>query len=127
MSPQTRGTDEPDLRVAFITRKKLPPDKPGAQKYVERFGKNLVCIRHRFDSDLKKRRITIELVVDESDWVKNIKRIAPNKKVKVKIRYGEIELGRLMRSAGGEWDAEEKVWEVAYRALKALGLENRIV
>jgi hypothetical protein len=42
-------------------------------------------------------------VVEEKDWEKNEKRTAPNKTVKVRILYGEVNLGRLVKSAGARW------------------------
>jgi hypothetical protein len=32
-----------------------------------------------------------------------------------------------VKKAGGVWDAERKVWELAYEQVERLGLEGRIV
>ena len=33
--------------------------------------------------------------------------------------------GRLARAAGGKWDPNNKLWELAYKEAMALGLESR--
>ena len=45
----------------------------------------------------------------------------------VKVKYGEIDLGRKVRAAGGKWDKSKRLWELPIEAVQALGLENRIV
>jgi hypothetical protein len=44
--------------------KKLEPNSRGAIKLAERFGKPLLCVRHRVDQDAKHRFNTVELLVD---------------------------------------------------------------
>ncbi len=86
-----------------------------------------MAVRYRYDEKEKKRRITVELVVDERDWEKSTRRKAPNRIVKVRIRFGETGLGLRARSVGGRWNREQKVWEMRYCDAVALGLEKRIV
>jgi len=40
------------------------------------------------------------------------------------VEYGEIQIGRLIKSAGGRWNREKKVWELPYGKAIALGLDN---
>jgi len=70
---------------------------------------------------------TVELIVEENPWDLNKDRIPANKLVGVKVRNGEIQTGRLVRSAGGKWNRARKLWELPYREAIALGLEKRIV
>ena len=50
-----------------------------------------------------------------------------DKIVGVKIRYGEVELGKKTRAAGGKWNQEKQVWELPYGKALNLGLADRIV
>ena len=34
--------------------------------------------------------------------------------VKIRINYGEINLGRAVKSLGGRWNKSKKVWELPY-------------
>ncbi|MHA1231916.1 MAG: hypothetical protein ACTSPQ_14850, partial [Candidatus Helarchaeota archaeon] len=53
--------------------------------------------------------------------------IPNNKIVAIKIKYGEVDLGMRVKSFGGKWDRQAKVWRLPYEAVKALGLEERII
>jgi hypothetical protein len=45
----------------------------------------------------------------------------------LKVAYGEVEVGKAIKAAGGVWDAQRKVWKLAYKQVVALGLTDRIV
>jgi hypothetical protein len=113
--------------LPFIANKKIYPHQPGAAKYLARYGDSLVSVRYRYDAERKKRQITVELVVDERHWEKDVKRIPANRIVKVKIYYGETDLRLRVRSVGAKWDSDNRVWEMKYGDVVALGLEKRIV
>ena len=93
----------------------------------EKFGKDLVCVRYRYDEERKKKIKTAEIIVDEKEWKRDYKRIPANKIMFVRVVYGEIETARLIKSAGGRWNRKEKLWELPYREVKSLGLEDRLV
>ena len=114
-------------RLPFRVVKTLLPHQPGSAKYLAIYGDALTAVRYRYNEKERKRRITVELVVDERDWEKSASRKPPNRIVKVRIRFGETALGLAARSVGGRWNREEKVWEMMYCDAKALGLEKRIV
>jgi len=50
-----------------------------------------------------------------------------NKIMQLKVKHGEINMGKLIRVAGGRWNRKEKVWELPDSEVLALGLEDRIV
>jgi len=50
-----------------------------------------------------------------------------NKIVSIQVEYREIQIGRLIKSAGGRWNREKKVWELPYGEAIALGLDKRII
>lgn len=111
----------------LITEKSLMPGNPGTKKWVERFGKNLICIRYRYDPQRKMKIKTVELIVEEREWTESKTRIPANKLVSVRIKYGETHLGLLVKGAGGAWDRKKKVWILPYGEVKNLGLTHRMV
>ena len=104
------------MRVGLTLR----PGGRGTKKLLAEYGDRLVCVRAR------RRRIkTVEVIVDEVPW--QPRRPSPDRLVSVRIRWGEVELGRRLRQAGGVWRRERGVWEVQYYRAVALGIEDRIV
>jgi len=111
----------------LITRRTVYPGAPGSQKWQKLYGDKLLCVRYKYDDQKNKRITTIELIADEQEWQPNTTFIPKNKIVHLQIKYGEIDLARKVKSLGGKWNKEKKVWEIAYRFVQALGLSNRIV
>jgi len=99
----------------------------GTKKLVQEYGDKLICVRYRYDYERKRKLKTIELIIDEGALVSNSSKIPMNKIMQLKVKYGEINMGKLIRAAGGRWNRKEKVWELPYSEVLALGLENRIV
>ncbi len=109
------------------TIKKIKPGMKGTKKLVNTYGDKLVCVRYRRDDERNRKMKTIELIIDESPVTKNKKSIPANKIMRIEVKYGEVKIGRIIRSAGGRWNAKEKVWELPYKDVVALGLEKRVV
>jgi hypothetical protein len=109
------------------TQRKLIPGQPGTKKWMEKYGEKLVCIRYRYDHERKMKLKTVEMIVEETPWEPAAKKIPANKIVDLRIRFGEIELGRQVKAAGGLWNREQKVWKLAYGEAQRLGLETRII
>lgn len=107
--------------------KTIKPGHPGTKKWIEQFGEKLVCVRYKYDFQRKIKLKTVELIVAEEPWDINKDRIPANKLVGVKVKYGEIETGRIVRAAGGRWNRKKKLWEISYQQVIALGLDDRIV
>lgn len=103
------------------------PNQPGTKALTEKYGKDLVCVRYRYDKERNKKITTAEIIVDETEWKRNDKKIPPNKIMFVATGSGERELAELIKSAGGRWNKEERLWELAYREVKKLRLEDRLV
>ncbi|MFZ2956324.1 MAG: hypothetical protein WA705_05490 [Candidatus Ozemobacteraceae bacterium] len=47
--------------------------------------------------------------------------------VRVRIDWGEFQLGQSVKSSGGQWNAKGKYWEIPLAEVKKLGIENRII
>ncbi len=97
--------------------KKLAPAAPGAKRLTERFGDALDCVRYREEAETGKRLTTVELIVAE--------RPMPARSG-VRIAYGETELRRRVKAAGGIRDAEHKVWRLPNAMIRKLKLEQRV-
>lgn len=92
-SPATRA------RAGAVV-KKLAPGAPGTRRLLQRYGSTLVCVRYReveAPDGANRRQTTIELVIDE--------RPTKPRDAWLRIAYGETELRRAVRQAGGTWDA----------------------
>jgi hypothetical protein len=85
------------------------------------YGETLVCVRYRYDAVRRRRSKTVELVVEEREWMPN------DTPVRVRVAWGEKELGVKVKQAGGRWLSEAKLWELSYGKAVLLGLRERIV
>jgi len=47
----------------------LKPGLKGTKKLTEQYGERLVRVRYRYDEKRKKRLKTVELIVEEIDWI----------------------------------------------------------
>jgi hypothetical protein len=111
----------------LITRRTVYPGQAGSKKWQKLYGDKLLCVRYKYDNHDNKRITTIELIADEQEWKPNKTIIPKNKIVQLRINYGEVDLARKVKSVGGRWNKEKKVWELAYGYVQALGLAKRIV
>jgi len=50
----------------------IKPGQNGTKRYTRQYGDQLVCVRYRYDKSRKKRLTTVELIVDEQDWIQGI-------------------------------------------------------
>lgn len=46
----------------------LKPGQKGTKQLLAQYGDRLICVRHRYDAQRRKRFKTVELVVTERDW-----------------------------------------------------------
>lgn len=107
--------------------RKILPGQPGTKKWIEKYGDKFVCLRYKYDDKSKRKIKTVELLVEEHAWQADKKRIPKNKIVNVKITYGEISYGKIVKAAGGRWNPTTKLWELPYKDVVELGLTDRIV
>lgn len=86
----------------------------------------LVCVLYRYDKVRRKRYKTVELIIEEKDWLQDTP-IPAEWHVYFRIGYGERELRELVKQSGGHWNPERKAWYLAYRKVLEPGLERRIL
>jgi hypothetical protein len=101
-----------------LTRK---PGQKGTKQLKLKYGDALVSVRYRYDEKKRKKYKTVELIVDEHEWMPN------DTPVYVKIAWVETELRIKIKQAGGRWLPEKKLWELVYGKVVKLGLCERIV
>lgn len=111
----------------MAVKRKLLPGEPGTKRLLKKYGESLLCVRYRYDAERHVRMTTVELVEDESPWQRRASRIPANKIVNIAVTYTEEEIRRLVKAAGGRWNPEKKLWELAYKEVLNLGFEDRIV
>ena len=103
------------------TRLTLRPHQRGAKRLLAQYGDRLVCVRHRYDAEQKKRWKTVELIIEEHEW--NPAQVAPaaDQMMWLRVAGGEVDLRGQVKAAGGKWRPQQQVWEVRYDQVVALG------
>lgn len=104
----------------------LSPGANGTKALLKKYGDQLVCVRYRYDKQRHKRLKTVELIVEEKDWHPGTVSY-PDRRVYLRIAYGEAELRELIKRHGGYWSPEKKAWHLSYRKVVELGLEKRMM
>ncbi len=104
----------------------LKPGQRGTKKLLARYGDRLLYVRYRYDEERRRRFKTVELIVDEVDWV------PPEPKVQGQNRRqpaGQLGgTGAKSEGQGGwrRWNPVKRLWELRYDRVVRLGLEDRI-
>jgi hypothetical protein len=111
------------------TRLSLAPGQNGTKKLLARYGERLVCVRYRYDAARKVRHKTVELIVETTPWAPNRRnpRREPEELVAVRIGFSETALRERIKVAGAIWRPRQRLWEVDWKMVRALGLRDRVV
>ena len=109
-------------RANYRVMKTLLPQDRGALQWARHYGDALVCVRHRTDAKGKVRHTTVELLVQSMP-------IRPRsfKMVYVRLASHEHTLRDIVQTAGGRWDAKQRLWRLPSRVAGILSLRHRIV
>ena len=102
------------------------PGQNGTKQLLRQYGEQLVCVRYRYDKARLKRFKTVELIIDEKEWIPQ-DHTSSERLVELRIGYGETGLREQVKAAGGRWDPEKKLWELSYAEAAKLRLLGRIV
>ena len=110
-------------------RSTLRPGMPGTKRLLARFGERLVCVRYRYADNSGKCVKTVELIVQESPWSGRARKPRRNDHdlVGVRIAWDEADLRAALKRAGGIWRPRQRLWELSWDAVRALGLHSRVV
>ncbi len=104
----------------------LKPGLRGTKKLLARYGGRLLYVRKRFDEGRRRRFKTVELIVDEVDWVPPEPRVQGQTVVSLRVSWEEQELRARVKAAGRRWNPVKRLWELRYDRVVRLGLEDRI-
>lgn len=109
-------------RSTYRVLKTLHPTDRGAIQLAQHYGDALVCVRHRTDAKGKVRHTTVELLVQSTP----IKARAV-KLVKIRLEPHERALRDVIKTAGGRWDPDTRLWQLPSRVASILNLRHRVV
>jgi len=109
------------------TSVKLKPGQKGTKKLVALYGDSLICVRYRYDAVRRKQQKTVEILVDEKDWIPPPAKYSDSALVPLRIGFKEKLLQEQVKAAGGHWDREQKLWLVRYGCIAGTNLEKLIV
>ncbi len=84
-------------------------------------------VRYRYNTDRTRRYTTVEIIVDEAERKIISGRNPANKLVFIRVLRHERYIQRMIKSVGAHWKPRECLWEIPFREVMALGLEDRIV
>jgi len=108
------------------TRLILKPGQKGTKSLAEKYGDDLVCVRFRYDAELKQRLKTVELIVERVDWEPPASPYTASSLVTLKIEGYETELRAKAKAAGAKWNPEKQLWYVKYGSIAGTTLEKHI-
>jgi hypothetical protein len=128
----------PGFVDAMLTQTTLQPSQKGTKRLVEKYGDRLVCVRYRLDLESGRRHTTVELIEEETELQSRpqaapsndhppLPALSSGQRLGVRVEYCESELREKVKAAGGICRPRQKLWELPYEAVVALGLESRVV
>lgn len=100
------------------------PPQPGTKKLQHLHGAQLLCVRYRRDVTGMRRLTTIELVVAEGPLER---RVRDARLYAIQTYSGEKSLRAALHASGAQWDPIARHWLARGDAIKALGLQHRII
>jgi hypothetical protein len=109
------------------TRLTLKPGQRGTRKLVEEYGDRLLYVRYKYDAQRKRRIKSVEIIVEEVPWAPRYGRLLRDTVVAIQVTAREVALQKRVKAVGGQWNPEKKLWELAYKHVVELGLEDRMV
>ncbi|MDD2847561.1 MAG: hypothetical protein PHP95_03810 [Desulfuromonadaceae bacterium] len=108
------------------TRLILKPGQKGTKKLTDKYGDALICVRFRYDAELKQRIKTVELIVEKTAWTPPPPRYTADTLVPLRIEGYEKDLQAKTKEAGGRWNPEKQLWFVKYGKITGTQLEKHI-
>ena len=117
----------------MLTKTTLRPGQKGTKGLAKKYGDRLVCVRYKYDQETGRRYTTVELIEEETDWQNDRKAgdlqapVPVPQRLAIRVEYWETDLREKVKAAGGIWRPQQKLWEMRYEDVVALGLEPRVV
>ena len=88
---------EPKMRVGLSLR----PGQDGTKRLLARYGKQLVCVRYRYDEQTKQRLKTVELIVERTEWDGKSRNTGAEAVVAVRVDWWEKDVQRQVKVGPG--------------------------
>lgn len=98
----------------------------GSQRFLRKYGENLVAVRYRKSTQHHTLCTTIELIVNSRDATPR-SRNNPQRWVAVRVAVDEFDMRNDIKGAGGRWSIKEKVWVLEYSEAVSLNITSRII
>jgi hypothetical protein len=111
---------------AVKTRLILKSGQPGTKTLAKKYGDALLCVRFRYDAASRQRLKTVELVVERTDWTPPPPRYGADTLVPLRIDAFDMQSRSQVKTVGGRWDPEKKLWFVKYGKISGTSLEKHI-
>ena len=108
------------------TRLILKPGQRGTKSLAKKYGDALLCVRFRYDAELRQRLKTIELIVERAEWTPPLPRYTEETLVPLHIQAADMSMRTQAKAAGGRWNPEKKLWFVKYGKVAGTSLEKHI-
>jgi hypothetical protein len=108
------------------TRLILKPGQRGSKRLSEKYGDDLVCVRFRYDAATRQRLKTVELIIERTNWEPPPEKLSDDLMVALRIEGYQTELRKRVKTAGGKWNPERRVWYVRYGDIAGTELEKHI-
>lgn len=108
------------------TRLILKPGEKGTKRLVEKYGDDLLCVRFRYDAELRQRIKTIELIIEKTDWTPPPPKFSSDTIVALQIEAYDIKMREQAKASGGRWNPEKKLWFVKYGQIVGTSLEKHL-
>ncbi len=121
---------------AMVTKTTLRPGQKGTKRLAKKYGDRLVCVRYEYDEQTGRRFTTVELIEEGTDRQPDllvVKRQAPQAaapvppQLGIRVEYWETDVREKVKAAGDIWRPRQKVWEMRYKDVVALGFESKVV
>mgnify|MGYP003670619786 CR=1 FL=1 len=101
--------------------KTMKPGQTGANRFLRKYGKQLVAVRYRRKPNDNKTYTTVEIIVDEREYAgKGLSILATHT-----IAFEEFQLRQQAKQIGAQWSKKHKVWVLLYHQAVELGLIHR--
>jgi hypothetical protein len=105
----------------------LKPGQKDTKRLLEQYGDKLLCVRYRYDETRQVRIKTVEIIVSETPCISSL-RYRDQDIVNVTVPFAKTALRDRLKTAGGRWNPDEKLWQVYFGAIKGnIELTERIV
>lgn len=108
------------------TRLILKAGQRGTKNLVEKYGDALLCVRFRYDSKLRQRLKTVELIVERTEWTPPRPRYNADSIVPLRIEASDLQMRSQAKAACGRWDPKLRLWFVKYGNISGTPLEKHI-